>query len=135
MPAGSPTLAGRYGDTPQRRGRNRWILVGLGVFITVVMLMWAIWGSGLGSKASQLQFTDAANNPIDAHHITVSWTVDAPANTAVDCAIEAQNLGFTVVGYNVYHLKPTSATHQAITKTLVTYEPAVEGSLDKCWLP
>ncbi|MFC4241944.1 DUF4307 domain-containing protein [Gryllotalpicola reticulitermitis] len=135
MPAGSPTLAGRYGETAQRHTRNRWLLIGMGVFIAVVMIMWAIWGSGLGSKASQLQFTDTANNPIDAHHITVSFSVDAPAHTAVDCAVEAQNINFTVVGYDVIHLKPTAETHQVITKSLITYEPAVEGSLDKCWLP
>lgn len=134
MPAGSQALAGRYGDTARRRVTTRWLLIGLGSFIAVVMIAWAIWGSGLGSPSSSLQFTDTANNPIDAHHITVSFAVDAPAHTAVSCAVEAQNVDFTVVGYDVVHLKPAAKTHQVVTKSLVTYEPAVSGSLDKCWL-
>ncbi|HEY0249424.1 MAG TPA: DUF4307 domain-containing protein [Gryllotalpicola sp.] len=135
MPAGSPVVATRYGDTAQRRTRNRWLLIGLGVFIALVMGLWAVWGSGLGSTSSKLQSTDTANNPIDAHHITVSFAVDAPANTAVSCAVQAQNIDFTVVGYAVVHLKPSPETHRTVEKSLVTYEPAVSGSLDKCWLP
>ncbi|AYG02598.1 DUF4307 domain-containing protein [Gryllotalpicola protaetiae] len=134
MPAGSEALAGRYGDTARRRLTTRWLLVGLGGFIAIVMIAWAVWGSGLGSKASNLQFTATASNTIDAQHITVSFTVDAPAHTAISCAVEAQNIGFTVVGYDVVHLKPTPKTHQVVTKSLITYEPAVSGSLDKCWL-
>jgi hypothetical protein len=139
MPAGSRAvgdgaLAGRYGDTATRRVTTRWLLIGLGAFIAVVMIAWAVWGSGLGARSSSLQFTDTANNPIDASHITVSFAVDAPAHTAVSCAVQAQNIDFTVVGYDVVHLKPTSKTHQAVTKSLITYEPAVSGSLDKCWL-
>jgi hypothetical protein len=134
MPAGSPTLAGRYGDTATRRGATRWLFIGLGAFIAVVMIAWAVWGSGLGSKSATLQYTATASDTIDAQHIAVSFTVDAPAHTAVSCAVEAQNLGFTVVGYDVVHLKPTAKTHQVVTKSLITYEPAVSGSLDKCWL-
>ncbi|MCL2514867.1 MAG: DUF4307 domain-containing protein [Microbacteriaceae bacterium] len=134
MPAGSSVLAGRYGNTASRRRFNRWVLIGLAVFIALVMVAWAIWGSGLGSKAQSLQFTDTANNPIDASHITVSFAVDAPAHTAVACAVEAQNVDFTVVGYDVVHLPPSSQTHRVVTKSLITYERAVSGSLDKCWL-
>jgi hypothetical protein len=134
MPAGSPGLAGRYGDTAGRRTTTRWLLIGLGGFIAVVMIAWAIWGSGLGSSSSALQYTDTANDPIDASHITVSFAVDAPAHAAVSCAVEAQNIDFTVVGYDVVHLKPSAKTHQVVTKRLITYEPAVSGSLDKCWL-
>ncbi|GAA4179795.1 DUF4307 domain-containing protein [Gryllotalpicola koreensis] len=134
MPAGSPTLAGRYGETAKRRGTTRWLLIGLGVFIAFVMIAWAVWGSGLGSKTAALQYTSTASDTVDEQHILVSFTVDAPAHTAVSCAVEAQNLGFTVVGYDVVHLKPTMKTHQVVTKSLVTYEPAVSGSLDKCWL-
>jgi len=134
MPAGSQALAGRYGDTAKRRLTTRWLLIGLGVFIAFVMIAWAVWGSGLGSTSSSLQYTDTANDPIDAQHITVSFAVDAPADTAISCAVEAQNVDFTVVGYDVVHLKPTSKTHQVVTKSLITYEPAVSGSLDKCWL-
>ena len=135
MPAGSPTIARRYGETARRRIATRWLLIGLGSFIAFVMIAWAIWGSSLGSASSRLQFTDTANNPVDGHHITVSFAVDAPAHTAVSCAVEAQNVDFTVVGYDVINLKPTAKTHQVVTKALVTYEPAVSGSLDTCWLP
>lgn len=139
MPAGSGVsgggaLAGRYGDSAKRRGTTRWVLIGLGVFVAVVMIAWAVWGSGLGSKASQLQYTATASDTVDGQHIAVSFTVDAPAHAAVSCAVEAQNLGFTVVGYDVVHLKPTAKTHHVVTKSLITYEPAVSGSLDKCWL-
>lgn len=134
MPAGGQALAGRYGDTAQRRTLTRWLLIGLGVFIALVMVLWAVWGSGLGSSSSQLQYTATADDPIDAHHITVSFAVDAPAGTAVSCAVEAQNVDFTVVGYDVVHLKPSAKTHRVVTKPLVTYEAAVSGSLDKCWL-
>jgi len=135
MPAGSPGLAARYGDTARRRLTTRWLLIGLGSFIAVVMIVWAVWGSSLGSSSSSLQYTDTANDPLDAHHITVSFAVDAPAHTAISCAVEAQNINFTVVGYDVVHLPPSPKTHQVVTKRLITYEPAVSGSLDKCWLP
>ncbi|GAA4158739.1 hypothetical protein GCM10022286_12070 [Gryllotalpicola daejeonensis] len=133
MPDGA-ALAGRYGDTAKRRTTTRWLLIGLGVFIAVVMIAWAIWGSGLGGASSTLQYTATASEAVDGSHMKVSFAVDAPANTAVSCAVEAQNVGFTVVGYDVVHLKPTPKTHQVVTKSLITYEPAVSGSLDKCWL-
>jgi hypothetical protein len=134
MPAGGEGLAGRYGDTARRRATTRWLMIALGVFIALVMVLWAVWGSGIGSEQSTLQYTATANDPIDAHHITVSFAVDAPAGAAVSCAVEAQNVEFTVVGYDVVHLKPSDKTHRTVTKPLITYEAAVSGSLDKCWL-
>jgi hypothetical protein len=134
MPAGSSALAGRYGDTAKRRTWNRRLLIGLAVFIALVMGLWAVWGSGLGGASGSLDFTATANDPIDAHHITVSFSVDAPAHTAVSCGVMAQNIDFTVVGYDVVHIPASAQTHHVVTQHLVTYEKAVSGSLDKCWL-
>jgi len=134
MPAES-AVAHRYGDTADARRRNRRLLMGLGVFVALVMILWAVWGSGLGSKSASLQSSDARNQVLDDHHVQVTFTVDAPAHTTVSCAIQAQNIDFTVVGYGVVHLRLPASGHQQVTKTLVTYESAVSGSLDKCWLP
>ncbi|WP_022881371.1 DUF4307 domain-containing protein [Gryllotalpicola ginsengisoli] len=135
MPAGSPAIDRRYGRTAAQGRRMRWLLISLGAFIALVMILWAVWGSGLGSSTASLQATDTANQVVDSSHVQVSFTVDAPPHTKVSCAVQAQNVDFTVVGYAVVHLDTGASGRREVTKTLVTYEPGVSGSLDKCWLP
>lgn len=136
MPAASaaPAVrASRYGETASRRSRNRLLLVLGAAFIAVVMILWAVW-VGLGGSSGTLDASSGANQVVDAKHVDVSVTVHAPVGTDVSCAVQAQNISFTPVGYAVVHLGKLKTSTVDFTKRLVTFEPAVAGSLDSCWV-
>jgi hypothetical protein len=127
------TLAGRYGNTPARLFRTRWLFIGLGAFIAVVMIVWAVW-VGLAPSATSLTGAVGGTQIVNDHEVSVSVTVHAPAGTGVSCGIEAQNLAFTVVGYQVVDMPMGSATTRSVTVAVTTYEKPVAASLDTCWV-
>ena len=54
---------------------------------------------------------------------------------AVDCAVEAQNSGFGVVGWKIVHLPASDQRSVTYTTSLATSERAVTGLIYRCWLP
>lgn len=126
-------MSDRYGLTPQRRLRNRLLLIALALFIAAVMILWAVW-AGLSGTAPAIDATDSWNKVIDASHVTVSITVDGAVGTEVSCALQAQDENVDTVGYLVVHLGKLTSSSMNVTKTLRTFQPAVGGSLDQCWV-
>ena len=127
-------IGARYGRTVARKKRDRWMLIGLGAFIVVVMACWTIWAGLDQVNGTGVNADGGANEVVDSQHVKVSFTVSADAGASVACAVEAQNVEFAITGWKVVQLPTSSKTTRSFTETVRTTEPSVAGSLDSCWL-
>ncbi|MGN6205173.1 DUF4307 domain-containing protein [Humibacter sp.] len=131
--SGAPAVGARYGRTARTRRRDRWLLVALGVFIVVVVACWTVWAGLDQVRGSGITVDTGANQVLDNQHVKVSYTVSADAGASVACAIEAQDVDFTVTGWKIVQLPRSSQTTRSFTTTVRTMQPSVSGSVDSCW--
>ena len=127
-------LDSRYGRRPGRTRRSRLIALVAGAVVAVVVAAWVVLvafdGDSAELEVSHYGFTVAGDDSVD-----VQYTVSVAPGTAVDCAVQAQNQKFSIVGWKVVHL-PASSTHSTTyTTSLATSERAVTGLIYECWLP
>lgn len=131
--SGAPAVGARYGRTARTRRRDRWLLVALGVFIVVVVACWTVWAGLDQVRGSGITVDTGANQVLDDQHVKVSYTVSSDAGASVACAIEAQDVEFTVTGWKIVQLPRSSQTTRSFTTTVRTMQPSVSGSVDSCW--
>ncbi|MGN6198471.1 DUF4307 domain-containing protein [Humibacter sp.] len=131
--SGAPAVGARYGRTARTRRRDRWLLVALGVFIVVVVACWTVWAGLDQVRGSGITVDTGANQVLDNQHVKVSYTVSVDAGASVACAIEAQDVDFTVTGWKIVQLPRSSQTTRSFTTTVRTMQPSVSGSVDSCW--
>ncbi|GAB3613932.1 DUF4307 domain-containing protein [Humibacter ginsengisoli] len=131
--SGAPAVGARYGRTARTRRRDRWLLVALGVFIVVVVACWTVWAGLDQVRGSGITVDTGANQVLDDQHVKVSYTVSSDAGASVACAIEAQDVDFTVTGWKIVQLPRSSQTTRSFTTTVRTMQPSVSGSVDSCW--
>lgn len=131
--SGAPAVGARYGRTARTRRRDRWLLVALGVFIVVVVACWTVWAGLDQVRGSGITVDTGANQVLDDQHVKVSYTVSSDAGASVACAIEAQDVEFTVTGWKIVQLPRSSQTTRSFTTTVHTMQPSVSGSVDSCW--
>lgn len=132
-PSGSPAVGSRYGRTERTRRRDRWLLVALGAFIVVVIACWTLWAGLDQVRGSGITVDTGANQVVDDQHVRVSFTVSANAGASVACAVEAQDVEFTVTGWKIVQLKRSTKTTRSFTTTVRTMQPSVSGSVHSCW--
>ncbi|WP_168203752.1 DUF4307 domain-containing protein [Humibacter ginsenosidimutans] len=128
QPAGA-----RYGRTAATKRRDRWLLIALGAFIVVVMVCWTLWAGLDQVRGSSINVDTGANSVIDSQHVKVSFTVSADAGASVACAVEAEDVDFTITGWKVVQLPISSKTTRSFTETVRTSQPSVSGDVDSCW--
>jgi hypothetical protein len=105
--AESSTLDERYGRTPGKRLRDRrvlWIVAGA---FAVILTAWVVW-AGL--------------------------EVSLPTGNPASCAVQALNETFTVVGWKVIDLPPSTDYTRSFTEVLHTTELSNTGLIYRCWL-
>jgi hypothetical protein len=107
--------------------------VALGVFIVVVVACWTVWAGLDQVRGSGITVDTGANQVLDDQHVKVSYTVSSDAGASVACAIEAQDVEFTVTGWKIVQLPRSSQTTRSFTTTVRTMQPSVSGSVDSCW--
>lgn len=130
----SSVLSSRYGRTRRRRLRDRWLLVGGAVLVVVAITSWGVWSNwGQDSQTSVISSTAAYSIP-DAYHVTLHFTIDAPANKPVTCALEAMNEQFAIVGWKIQAFPPAPRGTMTYTQTLLTTQQSVTGLINNCWL-
>ncbi|GAB3803475.1 hypothetical protein GCM10028798_22430 [Humibacter antri] len=131
--SGVQAVGTRYGRTTRTRRRDRWLLALLGVVVVVLVACWAVWAGFGWVSGSGITVGTGATQVLDGQHVKVSYTVSAEAGASVACAIEAQDIDFTVTGWKVVQLPRSSQTTRSFTTTLRTMQPSVSGSVDSCW--
>lgn len=129
----SPSLDERYGRTPAAAKRSRLVAGSVAAAFAVALGAWVIW-AGLLSQGATIEFRDVGHEIVDDAHVTVSWDVTVDPNTNVSCAIEALNSSYTVVGWKIIDLPPSTERTRTFTEQLITTERAVSGLIYRCWL-
>ncbi|KQV07501.1 hypothetical protein ASC63_09565 [Leifsonia sp. Root112D2] len=126
-------LASRYGRSRTRSRRDRWWIAGVALAFVAVFTAWVVW-AGLDDGAGSLEATDTAHTIVDAHTVSVSFSINVAPGTPVNCALEAMNETFTIVGWKVFSYPATTQRVTAHTETLRTTELSNSGLIYRCWL-
>lgn len=126
-------VGARYGRTASTKRRDRMLLIALGAVIVVVMVCWTLWAGLDQVRGSSVNVDTGANSVVDSQHVQVTFTVSAEAGASVACAIEAQDVEFTVTGWKIVQLPISQKTTRSFTETVRTSQPSVSGSVDSCW--
>ncbi|MCX7521861.1 DUF4307 domain-containing protein [Microbacterium sp. STN6] len=126
-------LSARYGRTRGKARRDRWWMVGVAIAFVAVFAAWVIW-VGLGSPASTIETQDIGHTIDGEHAVTVRFTVNVDAGTAVNCAVEAMNEQFAVVGWKIVSYPAASGHLTNHTEVVRTTQQATTGLINRCWL-
>jgi len=126
-------LDDRYGRTPRRRLRTRWLAVIVGAAVLVVAVAWVLWAGLLGASAS-IDTQDIGVTVIDASTIDLREQVTADPGTRVTCSFEALDKDFAIVGWKIVKLAPSNQRNRVFTERLRTSAPAESGLIGSCWL-
>ena len=126
-------LDARYGRTPRRRIRTRWLAVIVGGGVAVVVVAWVIWAGLLGAPAS-IETQDIGVTVVNASTVDLREQVTVDPGTRVTCSFEALDHTFAIVGWKIVELPPSSQRNRVITERLRTSAPAESGLIGSCWL-
>lgn len=127
------TLDRRYGRTPGRKRRDRWWIIGAAVAFVAVFAAWTFW-AGWDNDQADLETTDTAYTIPDAHHVSISFTVNTPPGTPVTCAVQALNESFAIVGWRIISYPGSDKRLTEHTETIRTTEQSNTGLISSCWL-
>ena len=129
----SAAIQSRYGRTPARRVRDRRILWGLGGVFVLVLGAWVLW-TGLDGASTQIEARDIGHTIIDEHTVSVTFEVALPVNRTASCAVQALNESYSVVGWKIIDLPPSSLYNRSFTEVLRTTDLSNTGLIYQCWL-
>ena len=126
-------LDARYGRTPARRLRARWLAVIVGGGVAVVVVAWLLWAGLFGATAS-IETQDIGTTTIDSSTVDLREQVTVDPGTRVTCSFEALGADFAIVGWKIVHLPAVSERNRVLTERLRTSAPAESGLIGSCWL-
>jgi hypothetical protein len=132
-PQPAANLDARYGRTRSARRRTRLVVIGSAIAFVVVFVLWVVWAGLLGSSA-QFEANDSGHTIISDSEVSVSWEFTVPPGTAAQCAVEAMNASFGIVGWKIVDVPASTALTRDLTETVRTTELAVTGLIYRCWL-
>jgi len=127
-------LAQRYGRTPRARARDRLLLI-LGGFVAgVIVVAWVFW-AGLDGQRAAVEVTNTSYtiNAAD-RSVEVTWNLSAPPGSTTSCIVQALNADFTIVGWKVVNIPPSTTHIRTLTERLRLAQPADTGLAYRCWL-
>jgi hypothetical protein len=126
-------LDARYGRTPTRARRARVFQIVAAASFVAVFAAWVIWG-GLFQPGSQLEAKDTAHSVVSDSETLVTWEFSTNPGNAAQCAVQALNSTFAIVGWKVVDVPPSDQYTRVLTESVLTTEEAVSGLIYGCWL-
>ena len=132
MPVSS-NLDQRYGRTPGSRRRDRRVLWIVAAAFSLILTGWVVW-AGLDGAGPAIEARDTRHQIIDENSISVTFEVSLPTDTPASCAVQALNETFTVVGWKIVDLPPSTDYTRSFTEVLHTTELSNTGLIYRCWL-
>ncbi|HEY4152614.1 MAG TPA: DUF4307 domain-containing protein [Pseudolysinimonas sp.] len=126
-------LDDRYGRTPRRRIRARWLAIIVGGLVLIVVVAWVLWVGLFGTSAS-IETQDIGATTIDSSTVDLREGVTVDPGTRVTCSFQALDSDFAIVGWKVVELPAVTQRYRVITERLRTSAPAVSGLIGSCWL-
>jgi hypothetical protein len=127
-------LNARYGRTTNRRRRNLLVAIVFGGIIVVVFAAWAIW-VGLFQPTASIDFDSTGQSSVNASEMRVNWQVSVNPGTVTECAIQALDQNFGIVGWKIVVLPASSESLRRVSTVVRTAQPAVSGNVYQCWIP
>ncbi|WP_349897467.1 DUF4307 domain-containing protein [Parafrigoribacterium soli] len=126
-------LDARYGRSPAKRKRDRWIAISSGIAVAAVVGAWVIW-AGLDMAGGGIDATDIGHKVIDDRSVSVNYQVSmAPGSTAA-CALQVQNEAHGIVGWRIVKIPASKLETRAFSDTVRSSELGVTGLIYRCWL-
>jgi hypothetical protein len=127
------TLNARYGRTPTKRRRDRWIYIGGGIAVAVVVVAWVIW-AGLDQPTANLDTEDVGSTIVNARTVDVRYEVSMPAGQTAKCALQVENAAHGIVGWKVVDVPASKQFTNDYTSVVRSAEKPVTGLIYQCWL-
>ena len=127
-------LNARYGRTSNRRRRTIIFAIIFGGAILIVFAAWAIW-VGLFQPTASIDFDSTGQSSVASNELKVNWQVSVKPGTVTECAIQALDTNFGIVGWKIVVLGPSALSSRRVSTVVRTAQPAVEGNVYQCWIP
>lgn len=126
-------LEARYGRTRSRTRREKILGISVGVAILLTATLW-VWWVGTEPGSTQLQSRTIGHEIVDDSTVEVIFEVSVDAGTTVECALEALDTAYGIVGWVQLELPPTDAFTSTHVVPVRTSELATTGLVSECWV-
>jgi len=126
-------LDARYGRTVKDKRRTRlFAYIAAGGF-AVVLGAWLFWG-GVIDGLDTIDAQNVGHTVISESEVEVTWQMTAVPGESTQCAVQALNSQFAIVGWKIVDVPASSERTQSITEIVRTSEQSVTGLIYRCWL-
>ncbi|MBC7443815.1 MAG: DUF4307 domain-containing protein [Ramlibacter sp.] len=129
----SNNLDTRYGRAANRGTRDRRVLWAVAGTLAVVLVAWVVW-VGLGASKPLIDTRDIRHTIADENTVSITFEASIPVGRAAACAVQALNESFTVVGWKVIDVPPSTVYSRSFTADVRTTEQSNTGLIYRCWL-
>ena len=126
-------LDARYGRTPSSGRRTKWIVGSAAAAFVVVFAAWLVWGGLLGAP-TEIAVEDTGHSVVSDSLVQVRYQLTAEPGQPVDCAAQALNSTFGIVGWRVFSVPPSETRTRSLVADVRTTELSVTGLIYRCWL-
>jgi hypothetical protein len=128
------TLDDRYGRTPGRARRTRFIGIVAAAAVALVFLVWVIW-AGPGQTSHGLDTDDVGYQVVSDHETVVHSQVSLDPGTAAKCAVQVLDKSFTIVGWKEIRITASDQRTRSVNTPVKTVSRGVTGLIHDCWVP
>ena len=130
----SDLLSSRYGQTTTASRQQRiWAVTGV-AGVAVVLIAW-LWWAGLAQPTAQFETRDLGYELVSDREVIVKFEVSAPPGTQLNCAVQALNASYGIVGWQILDIPASDQRTRVFNQPVRTSEQAVTGLLYQCWVP
>jgi hypothetical protein len=136
LPPSAPepsAIAARYGRTPQKKRRDRWIYLGAGAVAAVIVVAWVLW-AGLDQAGGNLDAEDQGSTILSDRSVSISYQVSMPVGSSARCALQVQNEAHGIVGWRIVDVPASTRYTTSHTAVVLSSEQGVTGLIYRCWL-
>ena len=130
----SGLLGSRYGQTTRVSRQQRiWAVTGV-AGVAVVLIAW-LWWAGLAQPTAQFETRNLGYELVSDREVIVKFEVSAPPGTRLNCAVQALNASYGIVGWQILDIAASDQRTRVFNQPVRTSEQAVTGLLYQCWVP
>ena len=129
----SASLDARYGRTPSKKRRDRWIYIGGGIAVAVVVSAWVVW-AGLDQAGASLETQDVGSTIINARTVQVNYQVSMPVGKTASCALQVENAAHSIVGWKIVKIPASDRFTNSFSTIVKSAEKPTTGLIYQCWL-
>jgi hypothetical protein len=126
-------LDARYGRTPKKKRRDRWIYIVGGIVVAVVVSAWVLW-AGLDQASGTLDAEDVGSTIIDARTVQVNYQLSMPVGETAACALQVENAAHAITGWKIVKIPASTKLTHGYSTIVKSSEKPTTGLIYQCWL-